>query len=451
MFGRISGLSSLVLWVGLTTALAAQNPTGPQPTFRVQVEAVTQDVVVKDARGLFVPDLKQTDFEIYEDGVKQPINSMTMVHGGRVTNLLAAPAAAPEGLLLPQVRRVDDQSGRVLVLFLDDLHIQAGNTARIRNVFKKIEKDVVHDGDLIGIISSGPSAVRVDFTYDHKRLDDVISGMTGAGLTPKEIVNLPKGINGPSEIRYRAQVALKTMTSMIADLDKIHNRRKALVWVSEGYDFIPFQAARLGMQDPDSPFLQNGAIQDANQGVRAANSCTTDDPSCQNTPFNPKNPVDNPNAAERQNEEFSDLELSSALLDLTRAANRANTTIYTIDPRGLNGPSDIDQPVDPVQWADYVNKTQQTLRDLAEETGGVAVVNTNGLDNALKRIDNDVSDYYVLGYNSTNPDVSHRRRSIEVRVLRTGMTVTAQRKEYVVNTTQPQPVPPRAPIAPPRQ
>ena len=451
MPGRVIGLSSLVLWVALTTALAAQKPTGPQPTFRVQVEAVTQDVVVKDERGLFVPDLKQTDFEIYEDGVKQQINSMTMVHGGRVTNVLEAPAAPPEGLLLPQVRRADYQSGRVLVFFLDDLHIQPTNTARIRNVFKKIEKDLVHDGDLIGIVSSGPSAVRVDLTYDHKRLDDVISSMTGAGLTPEQLINLPKGINGPTEIRFRAQVALKTMTSMIADLDKIHERRKALVWVSEGYDFIPFQAARLGMQDPDSPFLQNTAIQDANQGVRAANPCSTDDPSCQNAPFDPKNPVSNPNAAETQNEEFSDLELSNTLLDLTRSANRANTTIYTIDPRGLNGPSDVDQPVDPVQWAEYVNKTQQTLRDLAEETGGVAVVNTNGLDNGLKRIDNDVSDYYVLGYNSTNPDMSHRRRSIEVRVLRRGTTVTGQRKEYVVKTTQPQPVPPTAPIAPPRQ
>ena len=41
---------------------------------------------------------------------------------------------------------------------------------------------------------------------------------------------------------------------------------------------------------------------------------------------------------------------------------------------------------------------------LAEETGGIAVVNKNDFDKALKRIDAETSDYYVLGYYSSNPD-----------------------------------------------
>src|SRR4029077_12203495 len=59
-----------------------------KPTFRVQVDAVTQDVIIRDERGQFLPDLRKDEFEIYEDGVKQDIVSMTMIHGGRVTNLL---------------------------------------------------------------------------------------------------------------------------------------------------------------------------------------------------------------------------------------------------------------------------------------------------------------------------------------------------------------------------
>src|SRR4051812_48588581 len=43
------------------------------PIFRVQVDAVSMDVVVKDEQGRFIPDLRQEDFEIYEDGVKQDI------------------------------------------------------------------------------------------------------------------------------------------------------------------------------------------------------------------------------------------------------------------------------------------------------------------------------------------------------------------------------------------
>ncbi len=53
---------------------------------------------------------------------------------------------------------------------------------------------------------------------------------------------------------------------------------------------------------------------------------------------------------------------------------------------------------------------------IAEETGGRAVVNRNDITDALKQIDAETSDYYVLGYYSTNVDPQKRRRSIEVKV-----------------------------------
>ena len=53
---------------------------------------------------------------------------------------------------------------------------------------------------------------------------------------------------------------------------------------------------------------------------------------------------------------------------------------------------------------------------LAELTGGIAVVNTNDHTKALRRIDAETSDYYVLGYYSTNPDPTRRRRQIEIRL-----------------------------------
>ena len=78
----------------------SQKPAGQQavqqsPTFKVQIDAVSMDVIVKDDQGRFIPDLKKDEFEIYEDGVRQEIASMTMSHGGRVTNVLEAPPAAP--------------------------------------------------------------------------------------------------------------------------------------------------------------------------------------------------------------------------------------------------------------------------------------------------------------------------------------------------------------------
>ena len=49
--------------------------------------------------------------------------------------------------------------------------------------------------------------------------------------------------------------------------------------------------------------------------------------------------------------------------------------------------SDIDEQVDPTEWGNYVRKSQDSLRVLAEETGGSAVVNMNDFDKALKQID----------------------------------------------------------------
>jgi VWFA-related protein len=105
--------------------------------------------------------------------------------------------------------------------------------------------------------------------------------------------------------------------------------------------------------------------------------------------------------------------------------------MYTIDPRGLVGMGDIDEQVDPQQWNEYVRKSQDSLRVIAEETGGVAVVNQNDFSKALKRIDAETSDYYVLGFYSKNPDATKRRRQIEVKVARKGAQIWS-RKEYVL-------------------
>ena len=60
---------------------------------------------------------------------------------------------------------------------------------------------------------------------------------------------------------------------------------------------------------------------------------------------------------------------------------------------------------------------------LADETGGIAIVNQNNFDKGLKRIDAETSDYYVVGYYSSNPDPLKRTRKIEVKVKREGLNV----------------------------
>src|SRR3954463_13486052 len=171
---KMNGFWSTAALVLLTASLAAQAPPPApsvqqqqRPTFRVQVDLVTNDIIVRDEKGNFVPDLKKDEFEIYEDGVKQDITSMTVVTGGKVNNLLAPPPPPPpEGLILPPTKPRTDVSGRIFMFFVDDLHMQFHNTGRIRDLFRKISKELVHDGDMFGIVSSGPSSIAVDMTYD---------------------------------------------------------------------------------------------------------------------------------------------------------------------------------------------------------------------------------------------------------------------------------------------
>jgi VWFA-related protein len=431
---KMNGFWSTAFLVALVAGLSAQQPPAskpPQqpaqekPTFKVQVDLITNDVIVRDSRGQFVPDLKKDEFEIYEDGIKQDIVSMMVFTGGRVTNLLTAPPPPPpEGIILPPTKVVNDTSGRIFLFFVDDLHLQFHNTGRIRDLFKRIGKTLLHDGDMFGIVSSGPSSIAVDMTYDRKRLDEAINKIAGNELKPTDIINGSSGAEGPSEVRYRAHVAFSTVADILQELEKVHNRRKAVVYVSDGYDFNPFQDARLGLMDPNSPFAQNEMMRSQNQAAK------------QNSDGSSSNQTDPLTQQQKQNETFADADLARELGDLTRAANRANTTFYTIDPRGLVGGSDIDEQVDPTQWSDYLRKSQDSLRVIAEETGGYAVVNQNDFDKALKRIDNETSDYYVLGYVSKNSDLTRRRRQIEVRVTRKDLNVN-YRKEYVLKPTPP--------------
>jgi len=93
------------------------------------------------------------------------------------------------------------------------------------------------------------------------------------------------------------------------------------------------------------------------------------------------------------------------------------------------GMPDLDEKIDMVEWQDHIRSTQDSLRVLAEQTGGIAVVNQNDFDKALKRIDNETSDYYVVGYYSSNPDPTKRRRRIEIKLKRPNMNLR-YRTEY---------------------
>jgi VWFA-related protein len=384
-------------------------PAPGQPDFRIAVDLVTTDVIARDSRDQFVADLTKDDIEIFEDGVKQDLASMTLVHGGRVLNLQAPPPPpTQEGIILPTARPRNDAAGRIFLLIVDDLHLDFRNTGRIRDLFKRIQNSLVHEGDMFGIVSTGPSSLAIDLTYDRKVLTESIKKITGNALKPSDIIQGQDGPQGPSEVRYRAHVAFSTARDIVTQLEKITNRRKAVVWVSNGFDFNPFEKQRQG----EDPIYGGRFGQTQEEGQQI------------NQQFN-------------QGTQFADADLARELADLTRSANRANATFYTIDPRGLVAGQDLDETVDPSDFQQHIMKTQNSLRVLADETGGIAIVNQNNFDKGLKRIDAETSDYYVVGYYSSNPDPTKKTRKIEIKVKRDGLNVWS-RTSYTLRQPVPQ-------------
>ncbi|HMC75537.1 MAG TPA: VWA domain-containing protein [Vicinamibacterales bacterium] len=389
-------------------------PQAPREIIRRSVDLVTNTVIVRDEKGQFVANLGKNDFDVFEDGVKQDLITFVLTHGGRVLNDVSAPPPpVQEGILLPPPRPTNDASGRIFMIFVDDLHMDFRNTGRIRDLFKKISKELVHDGDMFGIVSTGPSSIAIDMTYDRKRLDEAINKISGAGLKPDEIISTPDGSQGPPEVRYRAHVAFSTAYEILQKLEQVHNRRKAFIYVSNGYDFDPFSKSRaketnqryssmMGTQNSDGTASDSGQTSDTNPFSKSGN-------------------------------EFAAADLASELSELTREANRANTAMYTIDPRGLAGGPDLDETkLDMMDWQDHIRETQSSLRVIAELTGGFAVVNQNDFDKALKRIDGETSDYYVLGYYSSNPDPLKKRRNIEIKVKTPGKYDLNYKPSYVL-------------------
>ena len=405
-------LGGVAIVVATVTAHAtrAQTPAGSQqtPTFRAGITLVTTDVIVRDQNGQFVADLQPEDFELLEDGVRQEVASLVLIHGGRAFNLHAPPPpVAPEGIVLPPSRPTSDAAGRIFLLFVDDLHMDFRDTMRVRELFEEILETLVHEGDLFGIISTGPSSLSIDMTYDRRKLKDAIKRITGHAMRPSEIVVEASEADGSAELRYRAQVAFATAYQVLQNLEQVTNRRKAFVYVSNGYDFNPFKDERrtwsvergglFSADDPENPFA-------ARQAARASSRV-----------------------------DFSAADLVRQLAELIRVANRANASIYAIDPRGLRAGADMDEGISDTSWWSYMRNSQDSLRVLAEETGGIAVLNENHFGPALKRIDAETSDYYVLGFYSSNPDPQRRVRRIKVDVKRPDLDVWS-RQVYSIRT-----------------
>jgi VWFA-related protein len=106
------------------------------------------------------------------------------------------------------------------------------------------------------------------------------------------------------------------------------------------------------------------------------------------------------------------LDVRARLMETMADARRANVSVYSIDPRGLD-PEAAGHPND-------------FLMALSEGTGGFAVVNRNSFEDGVAQIFRENASYYLIGYRPTNLSPNPSFRHIDVRVYRPGLIVRAR-------------------------
>jgi VWFA-related protein len=397
-------------------------PSAPPPVvFKVETSYVDVDAVVTDAQGNVVRGLTKDDFELFEDGRPQKIDMFSPVDIPTVRQDIFLAENRP---ISSDVKtNAPTAAGRLYVLVLDDLDVTA---LRSQFVIKAARQFVEHNmagNDLAAVVyTSGRGDASQEFTSDRRLLLASIDKFAGRRLLALTLAkadqffhqhlmelqvnadsindennqNKPvesgtiRGPNGYPDVTtdpddfergYRAQQVLGALRSAAQTLGGVRGRRKALLFFSEGIDY---------------PIYDVFGSQDATTVIEATK-------------------------------------------DAIAAAARSNLTFFTIDPRGLVGMSaeeiELDASADPTRGFDAhglvaeMRLSQDSLRVLAEETGGLAAVTTRDVTSVFDRIVRTTSTYYLLGYYPPEHPRNGAFHKIEVRVKRPGLRISA-RKGY---------------------
>jgi VWFA-related protein len=402
---------------------SGQKPTttqGQRPVFRARTDYISTDLRITNNKGVFVSGLTREDFQVFEDGVLQKIVTFQPVVGGRALASYATPTMPKlDGIILPQRAAPTDTAGRIFIVFIDDMHLQPSDTPIVRQTLKQIRDEVLKEND---IVSTGFSSIAVDLTYDpaHKRMNEAIEKVMGSAETPREIIDLPLTTGGVQKLRYNANVAFKTAYDILAQANRRIDRRKAFLYVSSGYSFNPFKDSRFE-KAKEMLGIQTAPPDEANGGG-------TGNPTLDNR-LPGENPFDRPGS------EFAEMDLISELAYLTDEARRANVVFYTIDPRGLQAGPNIADRLTQEEWRDFWTTSISSLHILGDNTGGFCVCEKNDLKPWLQRIDSEMSDYYIIGYNTNNPDPMKLRRRIEIKVNRKDVKLD-YKTEYTLPKSQ---------------
>ena len=414
--------------------LAALQSPEQLPRFRAGANLVTVDAYFSKS-GAAVTDLKPEEIEILEDGSPQAIESFRLIQA-RPQSTVASPASPSRS---PAPANTD--ASRTFVIFLDTWHVSKEGSSRASAPVSELLNRVVGINDRVGVMMPEMNARSLDLTSRTAALDRLMRDAkfwgqrdTVGDVDPREHdIELCYPDNDPQRPQYRGiakemierrreQKTLRALDELIAHLGALGDERKFVVLLTEGWVLFRSNESLARVLDKEAPVPSQPAIGRGSQGGLMR-------PGAYDRGFS---------SCERERSMLAFVDHGLELRQMAQRANRANVSFYAIDPRGLTAFDDSIgplRPAGPVEDRVRLSSRQGGLRELALNTDGAVVLDTNGVKAGVARMMADLSSYYVMQYYSTNSTLDGRFRSIAVRVKRTGVQVRA-RPGYLALTAE---------------
>jgi VWFA-related protein len=381
---------------------AAQASQGLPPVAEsVEVSITNIEVIVTDSKGKRVSGLTKDDFLVLQDNIPQTITNFYAVAGGKLlledgkTVSIEEPAAAEV---------VPEELKARYVLYVDNLNIQPLNRNRMFKSLKQFVRETVgKQAEAMVVVFNRSLKVRRHFTSDPTEVLKVleeIEGETGSATTlvsdRKDALQRINDAQNASQAdmiarqfaqayRNDLEFAVDGIKTTIDGLAGVSGR-KVLVYMSEG---LP---STVGLELYDT--IQRKFREQTNSLNQF------------------------------------EFDMNSRYASIVQEANAQGVTIWALDASGLMVDDMVtaeNKSMDtrPSSFIMRTN-TQAPLQMMAEQTGGLAAINTNDWKDSLDDLASDFSNFYSLGYRSSKASVD-KPHSIEVKVKRKGLTVRTRR------------------------
>jgi VWFA-related protein len=419
-------IAPLLLGMALAASLPAQEKapspaqTEETPTFPTQLEQVIVDVVVTDKKGVPIRGLTAADMTVTEDGVKQDVVSFEAVE------LPDKPAAAP-----PPPPKVssntapEEQRARTFVIVFDDTHITPWRANQAKAAVASFLEKGTREGDRVSLISTAGG------TWWTARME--------AGR--QKLIEMVKGFDG----RMIPDMSPERMSDYEALRIHIYRDPTTVERVLRRYDTYGVTQA---MSRGGSDSMRAGTADDPYVTGRAAEVYFQASTRMRTT-LDVVERALNGLAGARGRKSLilvSEGFIHDINIDefkrVNNAARRANTAIYFVNARGLEGvPVAMTAQFGPALPEQDVGFAFAETFDavagsevVANESGGFTVRNTNDLSSGIQRIANETRIYYMLGYIPTNTARDGKFRKIQVKLASSKGRELRARKGYFAPT-----------------